>query len=437
LKILNKLRNNWLIAILAASVLLRLASAIYMGDQVENLPGTADQVSYHALALRVMGGEGFSFEENWWPATAAGTPTAHWSFLYTFYLVFVYGVFGVHPLAARLIQAIIVGVLQPYLAYWIGKKCFGERTGLIAGAITAGYAYFIYYAGCLMTEPFYMTAIMGMFAVVFSIEKSDVAKTGQNWLKYTGLGVLFGFIVLLRQLFLLIIPFIAIWILYSQGWNRRWQTVFRLILAGGIVLAMIFPFTIYNYLRFHRVVLLNTNSGYAFFFGNHPIYGTHFVPILPEEMGTYQQLIPKELLSLDEAALDQELMKRGIQFVVDDPGRYILLSISRIPVYFQFWPSSESGSISNLSRVVSFGIFLPFMVFGLFLAGFRRYFGKFSNQVWLLGVFMLPYIGMHLLTWALIRYRLPVDASLIIFSAFAIDDIYQRWWVRRKALSFT
>ncbi len=97
---------------------------------------------------------------------------------------------------------------------------------------------------------------------------------------------------------------------------------------------MILPFTAYNYARFGRFVLLNTNSGYAFFWGNHPIYGTHFVPILTPEMGSYQDLIPPEVRNLDEAALDQELMRRGLQFVIDDPGRYLLLSLSRIPVLF-------------------------------------------------------------------------------------------------------
>jgi len=61
-------------------------------------------------------------------------------------------------------------------------------------------------------------------------------------------------------------------------------------------------------------------------------------------------------------------MKLGIQFVLDDPVRYVLLSTSRLKDFFLFWPQSQSGLLSNLSRVGSFGIFLPFMVYGLVLA---------------------------------------------------------------------
>ena len=72
-----------------------------------------------------------------------------------------------------------------------------------------------------------------------------------------------------------------------------------------------------------------------------------------------------ELKNLDEAALDQALMQRGVRFVLDDPGRYARLSLSRIPIYFMFWATDESGSLSNILRVSSAGIALPCIVIGL------------------------------------------------------------------------
>ena len=69
-------------------------------------------------------GHGFTFATGWWPATAANQPTAHWSFLYTGYLVLIYKLFGLNPLIARIIQAVIVAILQPYLAYRIAEDLF-------------------------------------------------------------------------------------------------------------------------------------------------------------------------------------------------------------------------------------------------------------------------------------------------------------------------
>lgn len=108
--------KRWLWVIVAGAVVLRLAAALALGDRVEVLPGTHDQVSYHTLALRVLDGHGFTFPTDWWPITRAGEPTAHWSFLYTLYLAGVYAVAGAHPLVARLVQAMAAGVLGPWLA---------------------------------------------------------------------------------------------------------------------------------------------------------------------------------------------------------------------------------------------------------------------------------------------------------------------------------
>ncbi|MGH9856829.1 MAG: hypothetical protein ACRD4B_03195, partial [Acidobacteriota bacterium] len=130
-------RRSLLFAILAVSVCTRLAAALYLGNTVEPLPGTFDQVSYHNLALRLLSGHGFSFAEAWWPLTQAGAPTAHWSYLYTGFLTAIYRLFGPYAIVARLIQAFVVGLLQPYLAYRLGRLAFDDAAGLVAAALTA------------------------------------------------------------------------------------------------------------------------------------------------------------------------------------------------------------------------------------------------------------------------------------------------------------
>jgi hypothetical protein len=104
----------------------------------------------------------------------------------------------------------------------------------------------------------------------------------------------------------------------------------------------------------------------------------------------------------------------------EEPGRYALLSLSRFVDYFMFWPASETSLINNIGRVLSFAVFLPFMIYGLWLSfpEWRRY--------WLLYAFIAFYSLMHILTWAMIRYRLPVDAVLLLFAALALADLYHR-----------
>jgi hypothetical protein len=292
-----------------------------------------------------------------------------------------------------------------------------------------------------MTEPFYITAILGALYLAIHLvdhfkDPSALRESFKILILTLSLGLLLGIAVLLRQLFLLIVPFIFIWIWWASRRKDGPSPLPALTLSGLAVVVLILPFTIYNYLRFDRFVLLNTNAGYAFFWANHPIYGTNFASILSGDMGTYQSLIPSKLRGLDEAALDQELLKRGAQFVLDDPGRYILLSLSRIPAYFKFWPSTESNLISNISRVSSFGLLMPFMLYGLLLAFLGRSTNtsfSLSSPVFPLVLFAIIYTAIHLLSWALIRYRLPVDAVLLVFAGLAVVDLTQRFMAPRQA----
>ena len=416
-----------LIAIITISVTVRVIAALYLGNRVETLPGIHDQISYHTLSLRLIGGHGLTFGEYWWPATQADAPTAHWSYLYLGYLSAIYKIVGVKPLVARLAQAIIVGILQPYLAFLIGRRVFNQTVGLAAAALTAIYGYFIYYAAALMTESFYIVAIMvSLYLAILltDLGSASDSKPGVGQIIKWGLalGIVLGIAVLLRQLFLLFIPFLFFWVLWRAGKNQ----FSTLAVSGVVILIIILPFTIFNYTRFNRFVLLNTNAGFAFFWGNHPIYGNHFEPILPDNMGSYQDLIPENIRDLDEAALDQELLIRGFQFVLDDPIRYVRLSVSRIPPYFKFWPSSESSLVSNIVRVGSFGILLPFILYGLVLSFIRRKKPLSKQPLSLLYLYIAVYSAIHVLSWTLIRYRLPVDAILVIFAGFGIIDLVSR-----------
>src|SRR5688500_17126513 len=193
-----------------------------MGDAVEALPGIHDQLSYDALARRLVAGEGFSFGQSWWPATRPGEPTAHWSYLYSGYLAAVYALFGPDPLVARLIQASLAGLAHPWLAWRIGARIFGARVGLAAAGLTALYPYFVYYAAALMTETFYILAILAVVDLATGkIGAPTRPRIGRShrlspiawaW-PFVALGLAVGMAVLLRQTFVLVVPVLFAWLL--------------------------------------------------------------------------------------------------------------------------------------------------------------------------------------------------------------------------------
>ena len=403
-----------LILILVAAVLIRIPVAILMGNQVTELPGIQDQVSYDALARSLLDGKGYSFTKNWYPFTPPNTPTAHWSFVYPLYLAGTYAVTGYLPLAARLLQGAVGGALLCFLVYKMGRRIVNEETGLVGAGLAAVYGYFIYYNVALMTETFSIVLIL--LALYLSIE----LKEDPTPIRWVGLGLSLGLAALLRQTVLLFAPFLLFWLfLELRAWGIRW---WYFVMPVVIMLLFVSPWTLRNYLVYREFLLLNSNAGYALYASNNPNLGTdwrnEFV-VVP---------VPEELAGKNEAELDRALTQKGLEFILADPNRYLGLTLNKTLEYFRFWPSSESSRISNLNRVLSFGLYLPFMVIGLGLSVSR-----WRNFVPLY-LFMVIHTGIHLLSWPSPRYRLPVDAVLMVFAGLTLIELAKQLKTWRRGL---
>jgi hypothetical protein len=424
---------------LLLSVATRVTVAFYLGDTAAAPPLLVDQVSYHSLAVRLTQGYGYSFGTGWYPFTPANTPTAHWSFLYSLFLAGTYLLFGPHPIAARLIQAVLAGILLPWGAYRLAERLFPDRPRVppLALAAAAGYSYFALYAATLMTESLFIVCVLWSLTAALDQERALV--NGEQCTARLGwsLGLWLGLATLLRQSILPWVAILFLWLLWRErsnvqtfkrsnvgtplGWRLRLRP---LILATAVLVACILPFTVRNYRVYGRFMLLNSNAGYAMYSAQHPMHGTDF-----REYDAAP--IPVDLVDagLNEAELDPELMRRGIGFVLEDPVRYLRLSWSRLLDYLSILPEEATTPLHAVGRIVGFGLYAPFMLYGLILVLASP---KRRERSSLALLFMLCYSVLHVLTWAMVRYRLPVDAVAMPFAALTVDDLLTR--VSHRAL---
>ncbi|HRA66866.1 MAG TPA: glycosyltransferase family 39 protein [Caldilinea sp.] len=439
------LRNRSLLLILGIAVLLRVAVALYLGDAT---PPTKDETSYSLLAARLAGGYGYSFADAWYPFTPANTPTAHWSFLYTAFVATIYAIVGVHPLAVRLVQAVLTGLLMPWLIWRLARRWQPAHVALIAAALAAVYAYFVLYGAQVQTEGFFLLAVLWSLERSLTLQdklstqrrkaatgrsEQEAAKTALSsaylctsapprqdslFVIALTLGLSLGVATLLRQS---ILPWVVVLFMWLLGMNSlalkrvSARTLLVLLIAGLVLFATILPFTLRNYHAYGDFLLLNSNAGYAMYSAQHPLHATSF------EAYTAAPL-PADLTPLpaNEAQWDRALMARGIQFVLADPGRYLLLSASRAADYFEFWPKDSSSLLFNVGRMASFTLLLPFMLYGIGVVS-RRSDRRVAWRFLLL--FVTFYSLLHIFTWAMPRYRLPVDAVLLLFAAAALADL--------------
>ena len=207
------------------------------------------------------------------------------------------------------------------------------------------------------------------------------------------MGLSLGAAALLRQAILPWAAALFLYLLWAGYRSGRTAAALRaLFTAGVIILLFILPFTARNYRAYGELLLLNSNTGYAMYSAQHPLHGVSFQAFaaapLPDD------LTPRPA---NEAQWERALMRRGIEFVMAEPVRYLRLSLSRVVDYFKFWPSAETTLLHNAGRVASFGLFLPFMLYGLWLSRTER------RRYRLLYLFILFYSVLHIFTWAMIR----------------------------------
>ncbi len=425
-----------LFLILLLAVALRVGVALYLGDVT---PPEKDETSYSMLGARVAAGYGFSFDQGWYPFTPANMPTAHWSFLQALLIAAVYAAVGVHPLAVRLLTALAAGILLPYITYRLSLRVFNvsmfprsnvetsRRTALLAAGLSAVYAYFVLYGAMLQTEAFFIIALLWTLERALALSDGNFQLSTLHLQHAVTLGLSLGVATLLRQSILPWVVVLFAWLLWnnvqrSQRASRALLgSVSTLALAGVVMMAFILPFTLRNYRVYGQFLLLNSNAGYAMYSAQHPMHGTNFQPYAAAPL-------PADLVSrgLNEAQWDRELMRRGMGFVVAEPARYLRLSLSRVADYFEFWPTADSSLLYNVGRVASIGLFLPFMLAGVVLAVRRQWAASggglafTTTPIALTLLFVVFYSLLHIFTWAMERYRLPVDAVLVIFAAYAI-----------------
>jgi 4-amino-4-deoxy-L-arabinose transferase-like glycosyltransferase len=399
--------RQWLVLILILAFIVRAATALWLGDTMAVLDagGTHDQVSYDMLAHRVATGHGFTFPVAWYPWVRADTVTSYYSGTMVLHLAAIYKLFGYHPLIPRLLYTFL-GTIVVYLVYRLGKRLFGQPAGLVAAGLAAAYAYLILYSATLLTEiPFILFLLLSLNAAYDLIEKNDL----KHWVV---LGLALAGTALFRMAVLPFVFVLLVWIFFSARHSDRPVHIWQCLIPLAIIALAVMPWTIRNYRLYGRFMLLESQFGHVLWNSNHPDQGISF-------RGAWVAPIPPEVLALSEPEITNELLIRGVQNILADPGRFALLTLSRVKFFFTFWPTADTGLINNAARVLSFGILWPFMLYGLYL----------SHRQWQLCLplylFLVIHLGIYLVSWVMIRYRVPADTVLLVFAGLALATIGQ------------
>ena len=223
--------------------------------------GEGDTVFYYGSALGLADGEGY--KNPWTVEDTSLYPLGHPLFLaealtgedtslyppgYPLFLAGAFKLFGQHLLVGKLLN-VFLGASTACLVYVLGTKIVNRRVGIVAGGIVALFPTHVFFSTVLMTETLFTTLFTALILLVmlWSIERRP-----SPW-QLLLLGLLVGFMSLVRAEAVLLIPAMAvIWKFVVPSWRKLAQYL-AVFIIGAAIIAI--PWAARNYVKFNEFEL--------------------------------------------------------------------------------------------------------------------------------------------------------------------------------------
>jgi 4-amino-4-deoxy-L-arabinose transferase-like glycosyltransferase len=202
---------------------------------------------YHLGAERLAQGLGYSED-----VIAAGQtlwkPWIHYPVGYSLFLAPFYFLFGPKLLIAPILNALI-GAVTAAAAHRFGRYYLPPGRAALAGGLVALHPGLIAYSPLVMTE---LLAALLLLAAGLAMLRF---REGYRGIVLAGLAL--GVATLVRPASLLVLPLLAL--MSDRPFGRA---ALRALIAAGIALAVVLPWTLRNCARFDGCALVSTNGGW-------------------------------------------------------------------------------------------------------------------------------------------------------------------------------
>lgn len=406
----------------------------YNSHKITVLGDKGDEDGYNRLAVNILNGHGFSLQLN-----PPFTPSCFRTPAYPVFLALIYKIFGVNNYeAVRLIQVFLMlssALMAFIMAYIVFKNKIIAYLSLI---LCSFYKYpwvdsGIY--GYLMTETLTIFLITsGIFCVILLYQRD------RTYL-YCLAGIFFALAMLTRPANLLFPIVVAVYLAFRKPLKENYK---RIILFLLVIFTLVFPWTVRNYLRFNKFIILSIpfNGLYTFYgsithnpeFIIYPDYDFRKcgVYIAPQDL----ELVKKETIGLfsslykdDETEIfvhDNELKKIGLKIIKRDYVSFIKGWGYRILGHWHF--GDLANILNGITKTVTLGTILKIMIkAAVVLIIMVGIFSNFKNELFsLLLLFPIYNTLVYTLLTGRLRYVFPSYCFIFILFSAGIWKLFCR-----------
>lgn len=330
----------WLFSLALGLRLLVVAFACH------RFPPADDGSFYHAVAIRIAHGDGYTWA---WPDGVV-TYAAHYPVGYPALLGATYALLGASPLSAMLLNALF-GALLVVGVYAVALRGGSMRRARLAALAVTLHPTLILYTAAVMTE-----AVAASVLVLLTSFALFLRDTARGWRWRLVLGAFGALLVLIRPQLLPMLPLlgaVAVALPDEVSGLRAWA----LRLSGAaevlvVTLACCAPWTLRNCAKMDGCVFVSANGGWNLLIGTLPEGRGSFAPIA----GATVPPACREVFG--EAGKDRCFGHAGAERIRAAPGAWLALAPQKLGQLFNhnavassYLQTSNPGLVTDSVRV--------------------------------------------------------------------------------------
>jgi 4-amino-4-deoxy-L-arabinose transferase-like glycosyltransferase len=378
------------------------------------------------IAYSIASGKGFSS-----PFQRDTGPTAWLAPVYPCLLAGIFKVFGIyslHSFFAALFLNVLFSTGACVPIFYAGKRIAGLGVASAAAWLWALFPNAI----IIPFEWIWDTSLSALLVATLLWATLELAESRRlrDWCLY---GLLWGFTLLTNPAVALFFPVLLAWAAYrTHGQNRTSNPILRPLLATAIAVLCCMPWTIRNYVQFHKLIPLRSNFAFELYIGNNENYDDQH----KARAGAITQ--DREILRyvrMGETAFMEEEKRKAIAFIVSHPRIEVWLIAER---FVDFW-TGTSTPVAAFRQADS--LWLRLILLCNDAAPLCAFFGIVvllaTKNVCGFPVVSIPVVFplLYYVTHTSLRYRHPIDPVVLLLSAIGVHGLWR--WLTRKSRNAT
>jgi hypothetical protein len=362
-----------------------------------------------SIARSIAQGKGFSS-----PFSTETGPTIWLTPIFPYLLAGVFKVFGVYTYNSMLIITTLndaFSALTCIPIFFIAKRLGG--VGLAAGA---AWMWAIFPNAILMpAEWIWDTSLAALMAALILWATLTIRDSNRvrDWIGY---GLLWGIGLMVNASILALAPFLLLWLalnLRKKGWRWIQLPAMTLIMMGIVCV----PWTVRNYVVFHKVIMFRSNFGLELWLGNNSQVPDTWAGFLhPNDYPPERE----KFVRMGEIEYMRQKQSEAIQFMESHPRDTLRFFWRRfVDNWMGTWdPIQDVWHTLPLDSRIALAANLFLVLFGLL--GLLFLYREKNPYAFPIAMFPLVFPIVYYVTHTSLRYRHPIDPAMVVVATFAL-----------------